>query len=83
MVVVFNFPNCFPLQNVFLQMANIFLQMANVFVHRLQGERRLQCGNPRPLRRPSSIPAIIQTALAASISYITNIWPMHVDIEHI
>ena len=53
MVVVFNFPYCFPLQNVFLQMtniflqmANVFLQMANVFVHRLQGERRLQCGNP-------------------------------------
>ena len=38
---------------------------------------------PRPLRRPSSIPAITQTAPAASISYITNIWPMHVDIEHI
>ena len=81
MVVVLNFPYCYPLQNVFLQITNIFLQMYLSTVCKVSVD--CSAATPRPLRRPSSIPAITQTAPTASISYITNIWPMHVDIEHI
>ena len=84
MVVVFNFPYCFPLQNVLLQMENIYFCKWQMYLSTVcKVSVDCSAATPRPLRRPSSIPAITQTAPAASISYITNIWPMHVDIEHI
>ena len=84
MVVVCNFPYCFPLQNVFLQMENIYFCKWQMYLSTVcKVSVDCSAATPRPLRRPSSIPAITQTAPAASISYITNIWPMQVDIEHI